>query len=420
MIGPDYPDNESERQRAVERYHILDTLPETQYDNITALMAHIADTPVSLITMLDHQRNFLKSHHGVPFSESPRNISFCGHAILSDQPITVVEDASVDPRFCSNPLVTDHGIRFYAGVPLCTPDNFRLGTLCIFDIVPRTLAPATQVALTTLAAQVEALLQQRITNFELTRLQQILEKKNEQLLLFGQALSHDLKSPLINIAYSADALLSTHPQTLSDTATDSLKAILATATTTCRYADSLLNFYSSDALLEVDAEEIFLDNLLDELDMISCQSSAKPVILTSDSNLETLVTRRAAFLQILVNLATNAIKYNDKSSVSLTFTATEDDTHYYFSLTDNSCGIPTDKIDHIFDRHTRIRPTDSNADGNGTISGYGLGLCTVKKLVNELQGTISASSTEGVGSTFSFSIQKTTPASRVARSAVAA
>ena len=419
MIEPDYPANESERQRAVERYHILDTLPETQYDNITALMAYIADTPVSLITMLDHQRNFLKSHHGVPFSESPRNISFCGHAILADQPITVVEDASVDPRFCSNPLVTDHGIRFYAGVPLRTPDNFRLGTLCIFDTVPRTLAPATRVALTTLAAQVEALLEQRITNLELTRLQHILEKKNEQLLLFGQALSHDLKSPLINMAYSADALLTTHSQELSIAAADSLKSILATATTTCRYADSLLNFYSSDALLEVDAEEIFLDNLLDELDMISCQSSAKPVTLTADSKLETLVTRRAAFLQILVNLATNAIKYNDKPSVSLNLTATEDASHYYLSLTDNSCGIPTDKLNRIFDKHTRIHQSENAADSTA-ISGYGLGLCTVKKLVNELHGTISVSSTEGVGSTFSFSIQKSTPTSRAACSSAAA
>jgi hypothetical protein len=92
MIAPIYPENEADRQIAVEKYKILDTLEEEPYDNITTLMSYICNAPISLITLLDKDRNYLKSHKGVPFSESPRNISFCGHAINSKAAITVIED----------------------------------------------------------------------------------------------------------------------------------------------------------------------------------------------------------------------------------------------------------------------------------------------------------------------------------------
>ena len=121
MIAPDFPDNEIQRQTAVEKYMLLDTLPEDCYDNITALMAYVCETPISLVTLLDKKRNFLKSHHGIPFNEFPREISFCGHAINSDDMITIVEDARLDKRFVDNPLVTEYQAIFYAGVPLIDP-----------------------------------------------------------------------------------------------------------------------------------------------------------------------------------------------------------------------------------------------------------------------------------------------------------
>ncbi len=108
MKLPEFPANEKKRQAAVDKYQLLDTLPEDQYDDITSLMSYICDAPISLITLLDKERNFLKSHHGVPFNESPREISFCGHAINSEDPITIIEDARVDNRFFDNPLVTDY------------------------------------------------------------------------------------------------------------------------------------------------------------------------------------------------------------------------------------------------------------------------------------------------------------------------
>ncbi|GAL77170.1 two-component hybrid sensor and regulator [Algibacter lectus] len=138
MIAPDFPKNERERLAQINRYKLLDTLPESDFDNITSLVATICEVPISLITLLDSDRNFLKSHHGIDIQESPRNISFCGHAILQDD-IFIVEDAREDIRFKDNPLVTGVNAIFYAGVPLITKEGLALGTLCIYDHVPRKL-----------------------------------------------------------------------------------------------------------------------------------------------------------------------------------------------------------------------------------------------------------------------------------------
>ncbi|GAB3002799.1 hypothetical protein GCM10027284_20760 [Cyclobacterium sediminis] len=139
MIPPRLPDNEKRRQFEVNKYQLLDTIPESSYDNITALMAYICDAPISLITLLDKDRNFLKSHYGLPFNESPRAISFCGHAINSQDAITIVEDSRKDERFHDNPLVTEHQAIFYAGAPLTNSEGFKLGTLCVYDTKPRKL-----------------------------------------------------------------------------------------------------------------------------------------------------------------------------------------------------------------------------------------------------------------------------------------
>jgi GAF domain-containing protein len=161
LIKPQIPDNEQERLNALKSYYLLDTLPEKDFDNITALTASICDVPISLVTLLDADRNFLKSHYGVDLSESPRDLSFCGHAILDETDIFIIEDATKDPRFKDNPLVTEMMAVFYAGVRLLSPDGLPLGTLCIFDKKPRKLTDKQKTALVALAYQVVQLFEAR-------------------------------------------------------------------------------------------------------------------------------------------------------------------------------------------------------------------------------------------------------------------
>jgi two-component sensor histidine kinase len=134
---PIFPENEAERMAAVRRYEILDTPPDGAFDRVTAIAARRFDVPISIISIVDHDRIWFKSHHGLDVEEIGRDPGLCASAILSSEAHILV-DASADPRSLANPLVAgDFGLRFYAGVPLRTSDGFNLGTLCVIDKKPR-------------------------------------------------------------------------------------------------------------------------------------------------------------------------------------------------------------------------------------------------------------------------------------------
>jgi hypothetical protein len=150
------PQNETDRLRALRSYKILDTKPEERFDELTQLAAIICGVPISLITLIDADRQWFKSKVGLELSETPRAQAFCTHAIMQPQ-MFEVPDASEDARFASNPLVTGNpNIRFYAGAPLATSDGHLLGTMCVIDRKPRTLTAEQKTALEILGRQVVA------------------------------------------------------------------------------------------------------------------------------------------------------------------------------------------------------------------------------------------------------------------------
>ena len=141
MTPAPIPANENERLRALRELLLLDTPPEERYDRLARFAAEQLDMPIALLTLVDGQRQWFKSRVGVDFLETPRDISFCGHAIMSNE-LFVVEDASRDPRFSDNPVVVGAPyVRFYAGAPLSAPSGHYIGTVCVIDTVPRTLGP---------------------------------------------------------------------------------------------------------------------------------------------------------------------------------------------------------------------------------------------------------------------------------------
>jgi PAS domain S-box-containing protein len=154
MILAPTPVNEIERLKDLCSYKLLDSCSEREFDDITELAAQICEVPTALISLVDENRQWFKSTVGFGEIETPRDISFCGHAILEPD-IMVVQDTLTDPRFRDNPLVTNAPhIRFYAGAPIVSPLGHALGTLCVIDMQPRQLSAAQKKALTQLAQQV--------------------------------------------------------------------------------------------------------------------------------------------------------------------------------------------------------------------------------------------------------------------------
>lgn len=148
------PANENARMDAVRRYDILDTPPDGTFDRITALAARLFEVPIAIVSVVDHDRIWFKSHHGLEASEIGRDPGLCASAILQED-LWVVENAPEDPRALANPLVVgEFGVRFYAGAPLTTRDGYNLGTLCILDFKPRVLNPGEAATLRDLAAVV--------------------------------------------------------------------------------------------------------------------------------------------------------------------------------------------------------------------------------------------------------------------------
>ncbi len=170
MISPSTPNYEYSRLNALQNLNMLDTLPEERFDRITRLAQRIFQVPIVLVSLVDTNRQWFKSCIGLNVTETSREVSFCGHAILSNDTF-IIPDALEDVRFYDNPLVTgDPHIRFYAGQPLHGPDGFRVGTLCLIDTHPQTLNPEDLKYLKDLAIMVE----NELSNLEFNRAVQAL------------------------------------------------------------------------------------------------------------------------------------------------------------------------------------------------------------------------------------------------------
>ena len=185
MSSAPLPDNERERLLALYECDILDTSRDPLFDSITTLAAQICEAPIALFSLIDRERQWFKSNHGLPGTrQTSRGIAFCAHTILSDEMLEV-PDARRDVRFARNPLVvSDPRIRFYAGIPLRDGRGFGLGALCVMDYEARHLSPSQRLALESLARLAISLLEQRRGERKLRESEQhALEREHRQKVI---------------------------------------------------------------------------------------------------------------------------------------------------------------------------------------------------------------------------------------------
>ena len=208
MQKPNIPKNEVQRLQDLKLYNILDTAIEPAFEDITKLAAQICGMPISLISLVDKERQWFKSHYGLHATETSRDVSFCAHAINDSNKVFIVPDAHDDDRFADNPLVMGYpNIGFYAGVPLISPKGQRLGTLCVIDNKENNLTPEQTQALELLSKQVIHILEyHKNSNRAYQHLRQ--EKENySQLFAFPKGANCDLvsfKSELHSVSTEGD------------------------------------------------------------------------------------------------------------------------------------------------------------------------------------------------------------------------
>lgn len=400
MIRPQIPDNENERLKELYSYELLDTPQESAYDNLTYLASQICGTEVSLITLIDQDRQWFKSYQGWDLTESPKEYSFCAHAINDPNDVFIVDDAKQDERFKDNPLVSeDPNISFYAGVPLVTDSGYPIGSFCVIDSQPKNLNDFQIKSLKSLANQAMIILKLRKSQLKLQKTNKELDEKNAELQHFAYVVAHDLKSPLSGISNMTDIVINKFASKIEAKGIEMLEVIKSSSSKLSVLIDSLLDYGVTNSSFSEDKTKITVSELKKYI--ANLFPTEKKIKINFNSTIKQLSINKTGLIQIFINLISNGIKYNDKENVIIDIKIDQSESHYLFEIKDNGPGIPEEFQTSVFNLF--FVSTAYDKFGN---KGSGIGLATVKRIIDKCDGTIHVDSSIGEGASFIFTLKK--------------
>lgn len=416
------PHNENARLQALYDLDILDTAEEQVFDDITQLAAEICDVPIALISLIDSNRQFLKSHYGLDVNEISRELGFCPHAILDDE-VTVVEDSLQDLRFHDNPLVTGGvGVKFYAGAPLIVDDDIRIGTLCIVDQEARHLSPKKLNSLKILSRHVVDQLKLRKnvkdlkalndnhlkTLEELKESKSIAEKSSQAKSEFLSSMSHELRTPL-NVIMGFGYLLEMR---LTDSKNIGFVHNIQNASNhLLELINDVLDLAKIDSgNLNIEIKSVNISQTIGMcIELVQHQVDDKNIDLkyipyvTPNNKPLHINADLLRIKQIILNLISNAIKYNKQDGtveINVETVSFDNKPFVRISIQDSGMGISNKYKEDVF------KPFDRLGREGQAIEGTGIGLSICKRLAEAMGGSIGFSSEEGKGSTFWLTLPK--------------
>lgn len=386
------PENEKERQAKLESYDILDTLPENEFDSLVELAAIITDSPISLMNLLDHDRQWTKASFGnVEVKSAHRSESVCQYTILQDSSFEV-EDLRLDERFKDKSFVTnDPQYRSYSGYPLITPGGLKIGALCVLDFTPKKLNERQKKALKTISGEI-------VSRLELRKKQKELEQLNKEKDQFLRIVNHDIKSP-INGIISAVHYLENMWEGDRKELEQFLSMIRLSGQKLIHYTRELMENSMSFQQAKIRPQDVMVcESISDLIDIYKPLASAKEVTLEFNCLAKnSFFIDEEKFKLILSNLISNALKFTDKNdTISIDAEIIEGSPRLlHVSVTDSGIGIPEHFQTELFTKNKKLQRQGTR----GEIS-TGMGLPLVKEFVDLHNGIIKVNSREGEGSTF--------------------
>lgn len=385
---------EVERVAAVRALRLLDTPDEDRFDRITRIAQHLLDVPIVLVSLVDLDRVWFKSHIGQISHEIPRSVSFSAHAVAAGG-FFEVPDAAADPRFARNPMVIDDPhVRFYAGYPVAAPSGHLVGTLCVMDHVPRRLTDRQRHELRDLATWVGL----EYTVLQTTTWEQETDRARRD---FVSVVSHELRTPLTSIRGSLELIMSGRFGDLPPQVSR-LVGIAATNTDRLvRLAQDVVDLHQMQrGQLHLRLGEVALPEVVEQavnaVDDVAARAGVPVKVCCSD--VARVLGDADRLVQVVTNLLANAVRVSARGE-SVVVTCGVTGARAQIAVRDRGPGVPQGQLDEIFEPFVQFDLPDQRRTGSA-----GLGLAIARGIVEAHGGGIGARPAEGGGSIFELSL----------------
>jgi len=390
------------RLATLNKTGLLDTLPEASFDRLTRLASHILGTPVSLVSLVEPTRQFLKSHFGVdePLAtqqETPLSHSFCKHVAATGEEL-VVTDAREHPVLKANPAVDEMNVIAYLGIPLTSEDGWHLGSFCVIDNNPRQWTDEQIATMRDLAAAVMTEINLRLEAHSRADALAELRARNAELDAFAHTVSHNLKNPISAIMGWTSVSERYQDKIPYAELLENMHKINELAHHTSDIIESLLMLAGIGREGAIPCEKIDMFRVLETaLNRLQVQIAATGTKLNLPRDFPDAQGYGEWIVEVWDNYISNAIKYGGNPP-EITFGADKlDNGQIRYWIKDNGSGIQPDEISELFVPFARL-PQSSYVEG------HGLGLSIVERIITRLGGEVGVESVPGKGSIFSFTL----------------
>lgn len=395
------PDNDQERVLALDKYAIFNAPREKAFDNIVSLAQAIFKVPIAHLSFLDDKHEFVMASEGLGHvGLIPREESLCALTVLRAD-VVIIENALEEPLLTSHPYVKgDFGLRFYAGAPIITPDNFIIGTLCLVDQKPRNLSEHEITVFKELAKVAMEQLELRMVNLEKTkslalanqRLKEQITQKDE----FIGIVSHELRTPItalkgyvqiLSRKAPLDESISTKMLQQAEKSTEKLNGLVDDLLSVSKIVNNVLQLHQAPVQVQ---------DLLDTCCRTIELPATRQIVISGDTMLKVNVDRKQ-IERLLDNLLDNAIKYAPNSK-TIEVKVLKKGNFVEITVSDKGPGIMAEKLNLLFERYNRSYDTTTQSHG------LGLGLFFSAQLIKLHGGEIGVDSSQEQGSKFWFTL----------------